>query len=55
VQVVSHIEKIVGSEGLRVLGWRDVPVDDSMIGDGARQVMPLFRQLFIGASTRSFA
>ena len=49
-QVVSHIEKIVGSEGLRVLGWRDVPVDDSMIGDGARQVMPLFRQLFIGAA-----
>ena len=49
-QVVSHIEKIVGSEGLRVLGWREVPVDDSMIGDGARQVMPLFRQLFIGAA-----
>ena len=52
VQVVSHIEKIVGSEGLRVLGWRDVPVDDSMIGDGAREVMPLFRQLFIGAAER---
>ncbi len=49
-QVVSHIEKIVGSEGLRVLGWRDVPVDDSMIGDGAREVMPRFRQLFIGAA-----
>ena len=27
-----RIEKIVASEGLRVLGWRDVPVDDSMIG-----------------------
>ena len=47
-QVVALIEKIVGSEGLRVLGWRDVPVDDSMIGAGAREVMPLFRQLFIG-------
>ena len=49
-QVVSLIEKIVASEGLRVLGWRDVPIDDSMIGTGARDVMPLFRQLFIGGA-----
>jgi glutamate synthase (NADPH/NADH) large chain len=49
-QVVALVEKIVGSEGLRVLGWRDVPVDDSMIGASAREVMPLFRQLFIGAA-----
>ncbi len=48
-QVVSLIEKIVASEGLRVLGWREVPIDDSMIGASAREVMPLFRQLFIGA------
>ncbi len=50
LQVVSLIEKIVGSEGLRVLGWRDVPIDDSMIGASARDVMPLFRHLFIGSA-----
>ncbi len=49
-QAVSLVEKIVASEGLRVLGWRDVPVDASMIGDSAREVMPLFRQLFIAAA-----
>ncbi len=41
-QVVALIEKIVGSEGLRVLGWRDVPVDDSMIGAGRARSCPCF-------------
>src|SRR4051812_6771356 len=45
--VVKGIEKIVSSEGLRVLGWRDVPHDDSMIGDSARAVEPSFRMLFL--------
>ncbi len=41
------IEKIVASEGLRVLGWRDVPHDDSMIGESALAVEPSFRMLFL--------
>ena len=46
-EVVSSIEKIATSEGLRVLGWRPVPVDDSMIGASARSVEPSFRQIFL--------
>ncbi len=45
--VERAIEKIAASEGLRVLGWRDVPHDDSMIGNSARIVEPSFRQLFL--------
>ena len=41
-------EHIVQEEGLRLLGWRDVPVDESKIGIGSRQVAPHIRQLFIG-------
>ena len=41
------VEKIANSEGLRVLGWRDVPFDDSMIGSMARDVEPTFRQPFL--------
>ena len=41
-------EEIVAEEGQTVLGWRDVPVDNSQIGEGARQVEPCIRQLFIG-------
>lgn len=44
---VAMIEKIVREEGLRVLAWRDVPVNDSQIGPTARGSMPVFRQLLV--------
>ncbi len=47
------LEKIVEAEGLTVLGWRDVPTDDSSLGALARDAMPTFRQLFIGWGERS--
>ncbi len=46
-EAAEGIEKICGSEGLRVLGWRDVPVDSSMIGSTAEKAMPRFTQLFL--------
>ena len=36
-------------EGLRVLGWRDLPVDSDCLGATARSVMPDFKQLFVCA------
>jgi len=44
---MAAIEAIVDSEGLVVLGWRDVPHDDSMIGQMARDAEPTFKQLFV--------
>ena len=41
-------ERIVQEEGQLLLGWRDVPVDDGVIGDHARNVQPRMRQIFIG-------
>ena len=35
-------------EGQRFLGWRDVPVDPSVIGYVARECQPVIRQLFVG-------
>lgn len=46
-RAVAAIERIVREEGLRVLSWRDVPVNDSNIGPTARGSMPVFRQLLI--------
>ncbi len=43
-------EAEVRKEGQEVLGWRDVPVDDSMIGPTARKAEPRFRQVFIKRS-----
>lgn len=41
-------KKIINEEGLRLLGWRDVPVDSSVIGKGARDTMPVMSHVFIG-------
>ncbi len=44
------VEKIVIDEGQKFLGWRDVPVDPTVPGKGARATQPFIRQCFIGAS-----
>ena len=41
-------EQEIRRAGQKVLGWRDVPQDNSMIGDIARSGEPLMRQVFIG-------
>ncbi|OQB15615.1 MAG: Ferredoxin-dependent glutamate synthase 1 [Firmicutes bacterium ADurb.Bin193] len=43
----EEFEKIVASEGQKVLGWRTVPVDPSSLGDAAKDAMPFIRQVFI--------
>ncbi|MGC5628045.1 glutamate synthase large subunit [Georgenia sp. Z1344] len=48
-EAVARVEEIAAEEGVEVLGWRSVPVDDSMIGPTARATMPTMRQLFVAA------
>ena len=48
----TRIEEIAAEEGLRVLGWREVPLDPSSLGRTAVNCMPTFSQLFV-ASTGS--
>ncbi|MGK2929278.1 MAG: glutamate synthase large subunit [Acidimicrobiales bacterium] len=47
----TAIEKLVDAEGLTLLGWRDVPIDDSTIGSMARDAEPTFRQLFVAGDS----
>ncbi|MBB3601235.1 glutamate synthase (NADPH/NADH) large chain [Mycolicibacterium sp. BK556] len=47
----ESVAKIVEAEGLTLLGWRDVPTDDSSLGALARDAMPTFRQVFIGGAS----
>jgi glutamate synthase (ferredoxin) len=41
------VGKAVESEDFRLLAWRTVPVDDSVLGTGARKTAPFVRQLFV--------
>jgi len=44
---MATVEKIVVEEGLRPLGWRDVPTNPDCLGASARAVMPAIRQFFL--------
>src|SRR5262249_54005803 len=46
----SKFEHVVREEGQTVLGWRDVPVDNTALGATARASQPFIRQLLIGAA-----
>jgi glutamate synthase domain-containing protein 2/glutamate synthase domain-containing protein 1/glutamate synthase domain-containing protein 3 len=49
-ELVALIEGVIAREGQRVLGWRDVPVDDEHVGIVAGRSAPRIRQVLIGAS-----
>ena len=44
----SSIEAAIKNEGQILLGWRDVPVDNSYLGDSVKPIEPVIRQVFIG-------
>jgi len=46
-RAMSAIEGIAAEEGMRVLGWRELPVDSEGIGASAAACMPHFTQLFL--------
>lgn len=57
-EMVDSLAQMAADQGLVVLGWRDVPHDDSMIGAMARRAMPFFSQLFLGEAdeqTKAYA
>ncbi len=44
---VALIADLAADEGLTVLGWRDVPVNQAACGTGALEVLPHLAQLFV--------
>jgi len=43
-----EIERAINDEGQVLLGWRDVPVDNSDLAEPAKRLEPVIRQVFIG-------
>ncbi|MBK8814251.1 MAG: glutamate synthase large subunit [Methylococcaceae bacterium] len=44
----SQLEKFISQENTTLLGWRDVPVDNTNLGYSVKPVEPMIRQVFIG-------
>lgn len=41
------VESVVVDEGMRILGWRDMPVEHKHVGQQASEAQPIIRQVFI--------
>src|SRR5215831_13005659 len=48
-RVQAAAADVAAQEGMSVLGWRDVPHDDTFCGTGARSTMPRLAQMFAAA------
>ena len=44
------VETIAAEEGQSVLGWRDLPTDDRLVGASAVAAEPVFKQVFVACS-----
>ncbi|MDH2917523.1 MAG: glutamate synthase large subunit [Gallionella sp.] len=43
----------VAAEGQTIIGWRDVPVDNSTLGESVKALEPVVRQVFIGRGKKT--
>jgi glutamate synthase domain-containing protein 2/glutamate synthase domain-containing protein 1/glutamate synthase domain-containing protein 3 len=48
----QEIERAIAAEGQVLLGWRDVPVDNSGLSERTKEVEPVIRQVFVGRGAR---
>jgi glutamate synthase (NADPH/NADH) large chain len=46
-ELEQQVSQIATEEGLKILGWRDLPINTKSIGKTALSVMPTFKQIFI--------
>ena len=49
----AGLESLAEAEGLQVLGWREVPIVDGLVGASAKACQPHFSQLFVALETEA--
>ena len=49
-RIKDLIARITEEEGQALLGWREVPTDNGLVGDSAKATQPVFEQVFIDVS-----
>lgn len=52
---IQTFNQSIEKQGLNVIGWRDVPVDHSRIGEIAAKTEPTIKQVFIGKNGQSLS
>src|SRR5712671_3093912 len=46
-EIADIYEDVIAAEGMRLLGWRDIPTDNSTLGESVKPTEPVHRQVFI--------
>jgi glutamate synthase (NADPH) large chain len=46
-EIIDTYAAVANREGMKVLGWRDVPTDNSTLGESVKPTEPVHRQVFI--------
>jgi hypothetical protein len=49
---ISVFEKSLSDQGINILGWRDVPVDQSILGEIAQVSEPFVKQIFVSYESK---
>src|SRR4029077_9244473 len=47
-EITDVYAEVIAAEGFRLLGWRDVPTDNSTLGESVKPTEPVHRRVFIG-------
>jgi glutamate synthase (NADPH/NADH) large chain len=46
-QIMATYAEIAAQEGMEILGWRDVPTDNSTLGESVKPTEPVHKQVFL--------
>jgi glutamate synthase (NADPH) large chain len=49
---IAELERVIGDEGLKTVGWCEVPVDHSVLGKISSASEPAMKQLFVALKSR---
>ena len=50
MDAMRMVERIAAEQGVSVIGWREVPIDDSTVGAISRDAQPTINQIFLKAA-----
>src|SRR5215475_3831069 len=54
-EVADTYVEVIGAMGFRLLGWRDIPTDNSTLGESVKPTEPVHRQVFIGLGEKKLS
>ncbi len=51
-EIMDTYAAVAAQEGMTILGWRDVPTDNSTLGDTVKPTEPVNKQVFLGRGSK---